>query len=207
MLKRTKGRFLLTMLVITGLAGTIRDTSLTKQERKSVITDLKETRSELFKSIKGLSEAQLNFKPAPDRWSIKECVYHISLAEKKLGAQLEAALKDPATPEKRAEVKVSDDELVAMVRDREHKAQAAEMLRPEKAEWLTMNDALLDFKAERANRIKYAKSTTEDFRDHFIQMPFGWIDAYQFMLLISAHSGRHTQQIHEIKNDPHFPRQ
>jgi hypothetical protein len=32
MLKRTKGRLLLTLLVVTGFAGTLNDTTLTKQE-------------------------------------------------------------------------------------------------------------------------------------------------------------------------------
>ena len=41
MLKRTKGRILLTMLVITGLAGTVKNTTLTSQERKFAISQLK----------------------------------------------------------------------------------------------------------------------------------------------------------------------
>lgn len=207
MLKRTKGRFLLTMLVITGLAGTLKDTSLTKQERKIAVAELKETRSDLFKAIKGLSENQLNFKSAPDRWSIKECVYHITLAETNLSGMLTATMKEHAAPDKRAEVKIRDEDLMKLIKNRDNKLQAPEMLQPVKAKWKTMSDALLDFKATRGAQIKYAKSTTEDLRDHFIQLPIGWIDAYQFMLFISGHSSRHTSQILEIKSHPDFPKQ
>ena len=32
------------------------------------------------------------------------------------------------------------------------------------------------------------------------------IDAYQMMLLLSAHCERHTLQIKEVKADPNYPR-
>jgi hypothetical protein len=207
MLKRTKGRFLLTMLVITGLAGTIRDASLNKQERKFAVGELKETRSQLFQSIKGLSEAQLNYKPASGQRSIKECVFHIALAEKNLSKMLEVAMKESSAPEKRAEVNVSDEEIVALVKNRNYQFQESAIPVAGKINWKAMNDALLDFKADRANRIKYAKTTTEDLRDHFIYLPIGWVDAYQFMLFMSAYSSRYTDEIQRIKGDRGFPQQ
>jgi len=207
MLRRTKGRFLITMLVITGLAGTFKDSSLTNQERKVAITLMKDTKSDLQKAIKGLSDAQLNFKPAPDRWSIRECVNHITLAENNLWDMLSTTMKEPATPGKRQEVKISDEDLIKSVEDRSQKRTAAEPLLPSKATWKTTSEALAAFKAARADHIKYAKSTTEDMRDHFVQLPFGWIDSYQLMLLMAAHSNRHTQQINEVKADPNFPKQ
>src|SRR5580765_9004749 len=106
MLKRTKGRLLLTLLVITGLAGTLKDTSLSHKERKSAMTLMKDSKTSALKSIKGLSNTQLNFKPASDRWSIKECMYHIAISEKNLWDMLETSLKGPANPEKRAEIKM-----------------------------------------------------------------------------------------------------
>ena len=32
------------------------------------------------------------------------------------------------------------------------------------------------------------------------------IDAYQWLLLLAAHSARHTAQIEEVKADPNFPK-
>ena len=206
MLKRTKGRFLLTVLVITGLAGTLKNSTLNKQERKVAVSELKETRAELLKSVKGLTDAQLDYKTAPDRWSIRECIYHISLVEKRLGAKLDAAMKEPANTEKKSEVKVSDEDIMSMASNRANKLQAPEPVQPVAAEWKTAGEALAAFKNSRTERIKYAKSTTEDLRDHFFQTPFGWVDGYQFILFMSAHSDRHTQQINEIRSDPGFPK-
>jgi hypothetical protein len=206
MLKRTKGRLLLTLLVITGMAGTLNDASLGSKERKFAVQHLKETKANLLKSIKGLSEAQLNFKPAPDRWSVKECFYHIILAENGLWGMFEATMKTPATPEKRSEIKVSDEEIVKMIENRSQKAKAAEPMLPGKATWQNMTEAIAAFKASRGEHLKYVKNTTEDLRNHVFQLPFGSIDGYQFLLFMSAHSDRHTQQINEVKADPNFPK-
>jgi hypothetical protein len=46
----------------------------TKKERQYAVKFLKETESDVLDKIKGLSEEQLEFKPAPDRWSVGECL-------------------------------------------------------------------------------------------------------------------------------------
>jgi hypothetical protein len=118
----------------------------------------------------------------------------------------EGALKATANPEKRSEIKVTDQDLVKMVSSRDHKAQAPEVLKPVQATWKTTDDALDAFKEKRATLIKYAKTTTDDMRNHVAQGPLGYIDSYQVVLLLSSHTRRHTDQIIEIKNDPSFPK-
>lgn len=206
MLKRTKGRLLLTLLVVTGLAGKITDTTITAKERKLLVGELKDTKSAILSTVKGLSDAQLNYKSAPDRWSIRECVYHIALAENNLWTILEEAMKNPPTPEKRNEVTVSDDALLKGITDRTEKRQAPETIRPDKSPWKNTQEALAAFKLSRGNHLKYAKTTTEDLRNHIIALPFGKVDAYQFMLFLAGHSERHLLQIKEIKADPGFPK-
>ncbi len=205
MLKRTKGLFLLTLLVITGLAGTLKDSSLSQKERKAAISLMKDTRFDLLKSIKDLSEEQLNFKLAVDRWSAKECIYHIAISEKNLGDMLEGSMKGPANPEKRSEIKITDDEFIKMIENRSNRVKTVAPFEPQNTSYNSLDEALNDFKKRRADHIKYLKSTTEDLRNHVVQMPFGWIDCYQLCLMIGSHSNRHNQQIDEVKADPNFP--
>jgi len=199
------GRSLITLLVITGLAGTVNDNTLSKKERKSGISILKETRDDAMNATKGLSESQLNYKITPERWSVKECMYHIAGAEKLLWTMFETAMKAPANPEKRSEIKVTDEQVVKMVEDRTVKAQAPEPIQPKNTGFTSLETALEDFKKNRGEHIKYLKNSTEDLRNHAIQMPFGYIDGYQFILFMAAHSNRHTQQMNEVKADPGFP--
>lgn len=199
------GRSLLTLLVITGLAGTINDSSLSNRERKYAVSLMKETKEDAIKSSRGLSEAQLNFKAAPDKWSVKECIYHIAGAEKLLWSTFEATMKLPANPEKRAEIKVTDEQFVKMIEDRSFKAQAPEPIQPKNTGFASLEAAIEDFKANRNAHIKYLKNSTEDLRNHVVQLPMGWVDCYQLYLMIAAHSNRHTQQINEVKANPGFP--
>lgn len=206
MLNRTKGCILITLLVITGLAGTFYNPSLSKKERKFVADHLKDTRNALMKSVSGLSETQLNFKQATDRWSVKECLYHLALAEKNIWQMFESSLKSPANSEKRSEIKMTDDQIIKMIEDRSSKFKTAESFEPVKAPYKNFTEGLSDFKNMRNDHIKYLKNTTEDLRNHVIQMPFGYMDSYQLCLMMSAHNNRHLQQINEIKADPDFPK-
>ena len=88
---------------------------LTTQERAKAIELLQQTEAGVFDAVKGLSETQLNFKPAAHKWSIAECIKHIAAAEKELWAMAEPALSQPANPEKKADIKFSDDELIKAV--------------------------------------------------------------------------------------------
>jgi hypothetical protein len=207
MLKRTMGRFLLTGLVITGLAGTVNNTSISKEERKSAINLMKDTKADVIRSVKGLSDAQMNYKAAAEKWSVKECMYHIAISEKNLWGLMETTMKSPANPEKRSEIKVTDDQFIKMLEDRSTKFKTAEPFEPKNTPYQSLDEAVEAFKISRADHVKYMKSTTEDLRNHVIQMPFGWIDCYQLCLMVAAHSNRHTQQINEVKADPGFPKQ
>ena len=116
-------------------------------------------------------------------------------------------LASPAAPDKRAEVKGKDELILTAVPDRSHKAQAPEFLKPTNR-WATEAELTKAFEDERKTTMDYVKTTNDDLRDHFGPHPvFGTLDAYQWILLISAHSERHTKQIAEVKADPNFPKE
>jgi len=170
-----------------------------------VINHLKASREKFAKSVVGLSEAQLKFKSAPDRWSVAEVAEHITVTEDNLFNLLtNMALKSPATPDK--ERKVTDDQLVAMMTDRSSKAQAPEQNKPT-GRWKTVAETMQEFEKERARTIDFVKTTTTDLRSHFGSFgPLGEVDALQWVLLISGHCERHIAQINEVKADPNFPK-
>ncbi len=205
MLKRTQGRLLLTLLVITGLAGTLNNTSLSLKERKYAINLMKDTRTEVQKCVQGLLNAQLNFKPSSDHWSIKQYVYHIALSEKNSWDILTTVMKAPPNPEKRSLIKLTDQQLIEMMEDPSSDFISSESIDMKNAPFKSVNEALESFKLQRADHIKYMKLSTEDLRNHVVQMPFGWIDCYQLCLMVASHTNRHTQQINEIKTNPKFP--
>jgi hypothetical protein len=92
-----------------------------------------------------------------------------------------------------------------MMEDRTNKLKTQSSFQHVAKPYKTVEEALEAFKTERANHIKYIKGTTEDLRNHVVQMSFGWIDCYQLCLVIACNSDRHMQQIQELKEDPNFP--
>ena len=181
-------------------------TTLTKKERKSAVQLLKSTEKELFRTLKGLTDAQLKYKPAPDRWSIEECVIHIATTEEMLWQMTDAALKQPANPEKRADIKVSDEEIVKMVENRTEKRKTFDNLKPENSKYKTLDAALEALKASRNSLERYLRSTDDDLRNHVLTLPFGQIDSYQMILFMAGHTNRHTQQIQEVMADAGYPK-
>jgi hypothetical protein len=180
--------------------------TITKEEKTFADKLLKDTQKGVFDAVKGLSEAQLKFKPAPDRWSVEECVKHIAISETNLWGMVDGTLKQAANPEKRIDIKMTDDQVVKGLEDRTNKIKTADAFKPENTPFKSTDDALASFKQNRKKLIDYVKGTNDDLRNHVAASPIGTYDAYQLILLIGAHSNRHTQQIEEVKADPNFPK-
>jgi DinB family protein len=183
-------------------------TPLSAEEREAALKSLQATHDAFLQSIAGLSEAQWKFKPAPDRWSVAEVAEHIAVSESTIFGMVQSkVMTSPATPEKRAEVAGKDETVLKMVPDRTHKAQAPEFLKPTNR-WATQAELTKAFEDSRKATTDYVRTTSDDLRDHFGPHPLlGPLDAYQWILLISAHSERHTKQIEEVKADPNFPKE
>ncbi|MBE9583220.1 DinB family protein [Mucilaginibacter sp. JRF] len=180
--------------------------TISKEERKEAVKFLSETEAGLLKTISNLTEAQLTFKPAADKWSVEDCVKHIAASETNLWQMVEASLKKSANPEARSGIKAADSVLIKAVEDRSHKSKTFAALEPANSPYKTVPEALAAFKADRAKLISFVKNTQDDLRNHVSVLPIGTFDAYQLILLISAHTQRHTQQITEIMASTNFPK-
>ncbi|MEJ7739031.1 MAG: DinB family protein [Chitinophagaceae bacterium] len=199
-------KFLLFVSAVVMLSFVSADNTLSKKERKMATKHLKDTQKDVINAMKGLSDAQLKFKPAPDRWSVEECLKHIAITEGSIWQMTEGFIKQAANPDKRAEIKSTDEQVIQMISSRNQKAQAQESVKPENTPYKSADEALQAFKASRAKLIDYVKSTNEDLRNHVAALPFGHFDTYQLILFIGAHSNRHMQQMEEVKADPGFPK-
>jgi uncharacterized damage-inducible protein DinB len=203
-----------TLVLLAGLmtvslgAQTAPPATLTPQEREFALKNLQTTHDKFLQSIAGLSPKQWTFKPGPDRWSVAEVSEHIAVSESALlGLVQKQLMASPAAPEKREQVKGKDEMILQKIPDRSHKAQAPEFLRPT-GRWPTEADLTKAFEESRKVTMDYVRTTNDDLRDHFFDHPvFGTLDGYQWLLLLSAHSERHTAQIEEVKADPNFPKE
>lgn len=182
----------------------IAQTTISKEDRKKVLKELKESQKELEKAVKGLSEEQLNYKASEDSWSVANCVEHLAIAETSFQGLLYASLKEDADPSKRKEVNFGDDELLTMIQDRSNKVKTPEPFEPS-GKFGGYPGALETFNAKRNENIDFIKNTQEDLRNHYYDFPFGKVDSYQILIFVSAHNRRHLGQIMEVKANDSYP--
>ena len=206
MLKRYLGLSLLAFLVITGLAGTIHNASISKPERKTALGLLKDFRIEVLNSVKDLSVQQLKFKSSENAASVKEVIFQIAAAEKNLWQAFENAMEGQDTPDKRKDIKLTDAQLINLVEKTEININTSNALFSGYSNFKSIQEALQVFKSLRAAHIKYMKSSTEDLRNHIVEMPFGYIDCYQLCLVMAVYSNSLVEKIEKIKTDPGFPK-
>jgi DinB superfamily len=199
-----KSSFALALVCALFFALAARAQEVTQAEKDKALAYLESTKKDVLDATKNLSPAQWNFKSAPDRWSIAECMEHIAAAEDYIRGMVDSGvMRAPAVPGR--DTAAIDAGIIANVPDRSHKVQAPEVIKPTNR--FGSPQASVDhFVESRATTETFLK-TTPGLRDHAADSPTGqkW-DAYEFILLIAAHSERHTNQIKEVKADPNYPK-
>src|SRR5262249_14675525 len=85
------------ILMMTSLYAS--DAAISSSERAHAIQLLNDSEKEFLAMVDGLTEAQWNYKPAPDRWSVGETAEHIVLAEAGLFSFVEKAVASPPNPD------------------------------------------------------------------------------------------------------------
>src|SRR6266581_9068614 len=103
---------------------------VTPAEKDRALQYLESTKKNVVEATKGLSEAQWNFKPAPDRWSVAQVMEHIAAAEDFLRDVTKDKVMTSPAGETGRDLKKTDEAVLMMVPDRTHKAQAPEPLVP-----------------------------------------------------------------------------
>jgi hypothetical protein len=196
-------RWTILTLTICLLAAPLFGAPMTKDDREHLLVHFEMTTQMLAEQVRGLSPAQLEYKASPDRWSIREVVSHLAVAEPDYWRDIQKALK--AAPDMKDKKSVaSDADILWYGVDRVVHTKTGGG--HEKVDtYKNLDEALGKFQGLRATMIDYIKTTNDDMRAH----SFGdreVIDCWQWMLEISTHAERHIQQIREIKNDPSFPR-
>jgi Domain of Unknown Function (DUF1080)/DinB superfamily len=175
---------------------------LTQNERDRLLSYYHSTRKQILDAVAGLSDAQWKFKPADNKWSIRDVVEHLTLSEEGIFGFATVGLKKSA---EKPETKLADEKFVAMITDRSKPAQAPEPLRPS-GKWPTTQAMVDEFRARRDKNLEWIRETAEPLRSTYTKMPMGVVDTYQALLLIPAHTERHLAQIDEVKASSGFPK-
>jgi len=183
---------------------------LTQAELALASLYLEQTQTLMIGAIRGLSEAQWNFR-TPGSWSIAEIATHVAFIQELVLARLRENLPSaPAGPDGR-DAAVIDGIILRHFPLRLVKFPAPEFAIPK-------GGGKLGDEIERITANTRALATilesTPDLRAHVLESPplkvvtqgeHTLADGYQWILTVSAHTERHAKQIVEMRADPRFP--
>jgi hypothetical protein len=202
MLKRTKIYLVLTLLVLTGFAGSLNSNSLSSKERSTLVNELKDSKKVFLQSVKGLSDRQLNYKTSGTALSIKELTVQLVNIENRLWQIAGDTRPGPAHSAKTKTIKLSDDQVMKLTNTVPSSIKTPGTPGQKK----TMDELMHDFKTQRTSLLRFAKTTTDDLRSQVKELPFGAVDSYQLLLIIASRTSYVTSQVEQIKTNPNFPK-
>lgn len=170
------------------------------QEKNELLQRLDSVRERLIAAVAGLSQAQASFKPSSDAWSVAGIVEHLAIVEALVIMRLGKMTSEP----NHGNYKDSDVVLFDKVVDRTERFQSPERLRPTGK---SLGSSLEQLAATREKMIDLIRSAPDGhFRQHSMDHPvLGPLDGHQWVVAVTGHCLRHTQQILETTSAPNFP--
>lgn len=172
---------------------------ISESERSFALNHLSASRDLFVSTIQNVGENVWYTRPGAGEWTPAECAEHIFQTEiYYFDPILKQMLASPATPEKMESVTGKGEMAMAAMEGRTFKVkgQPWEEIPDKKVD----RDALIrDFVNKRNEIIDFLKTADDEFKVHIGPVPgMGDLDAYQFILYISAHTNRHTGQIQDV---------
>jgi hypothetical protein len=177
---------------------------ITDQEREAALALLDRSRTAVLSAVEGVKDNQARWKPAPERWSILEYIEHLAVSDDALVELVKHTLESPAKIETEEERRAREQKL-SETRIPRGVNRAPDSLKPA-ARFDSLADAVSAFLAARERTLEYARSTTDDLRQHFApHQVVGELDAYQWLCANGRHAESHSAHVVEIRGMQDFP--
>lgn len=177
-----------------------------------IVDAVEADRAELTANCRALTQAQLDFRPHEEAWSIGENLDHLHLVEQSVAKLFALKLKQAqAENTPRIEAAIGEQESLLGSLDA-FKIETVVQKRknpPYTAPRAGLSKAELDAELE-GSRIAL-RNTIEALADYDLahltheHPALGEIDLYRWILFVGKHERRHLAQIKNVKADPHFP--
>ena len=164
-------------------------------EKSDIVQVLEDSRTAFNEAAGGLSEAQAAASPAEGRWSVRQCVEHVTVAEERFLGWLENAgrSESPCLDANK------ESEIFSSVTNRTRRAEAPEPVRPS-GRYASLADALAAFNAIRARTVAFAIQRAAELHTLACQHPrFGPVNGRELLAIIAGHANRHAEQIRETR--------
>jgi hypothetical protein len=179
---------------------------------QTVVGEAEKNAADARSVVSGLSDAQLNWQPAPDKWSIAQCLEHLTAASSGFnpyfvdavarGRQRFAAVSPPAYhPTFRGRWLIKHVEP-----ESPRKLRAPKIFKPSAS---NVQNALDKFLTQQKTFLKFVADTSGiDYNRTRLRSPVTPLVRYSladaFVITVS-HEQRHLQQARRVRETPGFP--
>jgi hypothetical protein len=156
----------------------------------SLISILEAGRRDFLDATRNISPRQASAKPAPERWSVLECIEHVIAVEDRCLGWISSGTT--VAPQRSPDKELR---LFTMIRSRLTKVEAPEAFRP-RDRFDTLAAALAEFKSVRDRSVQIVQQRGDALYSLGAQHPrFGNLNGVELIHLIDAHARRHADQI------------
>ncbi|HLK48131.1 MAG TPA: DinB family protein [Bryobacteraceae bacterium] len=168
---------------------------MSPETRSEIVQILEGSRNDFVEAVRGVTEAQAQAHPQAGRWSVLECVEHVTTVEVRFLGRLENAPREGAPPLD----KEKESALQARVQSRANRAEAPEPVRPT-GRFSTLGAALAAFQAARDCTVRFAERESAALYQRAESHPrFGPLNGMELLIIMAGHARRHAEQIRELK--------
>ncbi len=172
-------------------------------DRSYLVKHMIRSRDEVLKETELLTEAQWNFKEAPDKWSIKQVVEHIAIWEMLLQHEISNSFEAGPQPE-RVKTAEPDSNALNFIMDTKphHSLDYTKPFSYSIPMGLNTGKSNITWLLKMRNEsIDYLSGTKEDLRSFFNS----YANIHQLFIYIFGHADRHLRQIKKIKIANNYP--
>jgi DinB family protein len=169
--------------------------------------DLEKMRAEVLREADGLSQRQVDWKPAENEWSVGELIDHLTLAEIATGKVTTKLTREAESAGALAPFPSDLTAFVALpLRPGGAAVQAPQVVWPQHGK--AIGDLIATMKAtrERSRQSIETLSRIDPRPLRFKHPLLGDLDLAQWWMLQAAHDGIHLAQMKAVKASPGFPK-
>lgn len=152
-----------------------------------------QAREKLWNEVEGLSDEDLNKKPAADVWSIKQVLEHLYLMEGAITQTIKYQLKE-------GETQKIEDKPIELSTNRDVKVDAPDFAVPGD-DFLTLLELKQRLAGTHEGLKELVRETDEDLLESkaYPHPAFGDLSLKQYIPFVGYHELRHLDQIKEVK--------
>jgi DinB family protein len=164
-------------------------------EAIDIIEILEKSSEDFHASAKAVPESLAKTRPEENRWSVLECVEHVTTVEEMFLKRLAGGEYTEAPPED----KTKEAALAQRFVDRTTKRQAPETVSP-KGRFTSLAEGLQQFQSARDTTLQFAREhAAELYTLASVHPAFGPLNGVEALMIIAGHAQRHAEQIREVR--------